>query len=288
MNASELQAAKQAAWDARPAQQPFATKVAASAAIPSHIDLLSVDSSPAVKIKSFESGRLAVYHDFKMFGDVEFFAKLPVQSRVTPEIKKAKTDKLADPHSVLNRDIFGSDIVTKNRMAASSKEVVDLMRNWVQRNFPTYRLTGYESHSLRITETFSEQLHVDSFYGQKDTNPRLRLFVNIDNVPRIWRSTYAADQLFARFSGLMPPGTKSLSANEINHQINTHTPWDTLPAHTIFFATGTLWVCDSQLVSHEIVYGRKCWAFTFGVDYRSLTDQNGTFQGRMRTAQKSQ
>lgn len=284
MMTEELRRAKQAAWDARPAQQPTATKVAISTGLPSHIDFLSINAPKEDKIKSFEDGRVAIYDDFVMFGDVPFFKHLPVQRKVTPEIKKAKTDKLMDPHSVLNRDIFGGDIVSKNRMAAATKEVVDLMRAWVQRNFPTYRLTGYESHSLRMTETFSEQLHVDSFSMQKDAHPRLRLFVNIDNVPRIWRSTFPADQLLAKFKHLMPLDTRSLPANDINHRINLHAPWDELPAHTVFFTPGTLWVCDSQLVSHEIVYGRKCWAFTFGVDSKSLSNPEGTFQGRMRAA----
>ncbi|MAF25671.1 hypothetical protein CL634_08895 [bacterium] len=82
--------------------------------------------------------------------------------------------------------------------------------------------------TLRLSEIKEEEIHVDQY----EDNP-LRIFVNIDNAHRVWRTTTAKYDL-----------KKSAK-------------------HEISFAPGTLWCCDTKKVVHQIMYGKRAVLFSF-------------------------
>ena len=82
--------------------------------------------------------------------------------------------------------------------------------------------------TLRISEVANKKMHLDRY----KFNP-LRVFVNIDNTHRIWKTT-SKDEDFKS-------GEK----------------------HLIAFAPGTLWCCDTKEVPHQVSYGKRVAVFTF-------------------------
>jgi hypothetical protein len=165
------------------------------------------------------------------------------------------------------------------------RAVADYMRAAARRLFPGYTWTGEENHTWRYAETFAEGLHVDSYGGRDDECPRVRLFYNFDDVPRLWHVSWPAPELYRRYweccnlAELIPPGTHPNAANAL---LTTRLRPLDLERHLVYFAPGTLWACDSQTVCHEVVYGRRCGAFTFTAAPGSMRDPARSFQNRVR------
>ena len=82
--------------------------------------------------------------------------------------------------------------------------------------------------TIRLSEIKEEEAHVDQY----EPDP-LRVFVNIDNTHRVWRTTTQKYDLKGS------------------------------PKHEINFAPGTLWCCDTKKVIHQIVYGKRAVLFSF-------------------------
>ena len=82
--------------------------------------------------------------------------------------------------------------------------------------------------TIRLSEIKEEEIHVDQY----EADP-LRIFVNIDNTHRVWRTT-------TQKYGL-----------------------EKAPKHEISFAPGTLWCCDTKKVIHQIMYGKRAVLFSF-------------------------
>lgn len=266
--------------------QTTRTKVHRNPALPDRVAFLPT-ADPLAPARAFEAGLIGVFDTPPpaVFGDAEFARRIPV----LPDdhdfaVKKAKLDRMKPGKGLPDR-LFPGDPAAQARLQAHTKAVTDAVREFVRLTYPFYRLTGYEKHTLRVTETFPEGMHLDC-YGDLPIGPDdvlLRVFVNFDKVPRIWRATCRADELFV-LAALDPWRSVSLSPDALNDAINRALPLSGLPADTVFFAPGSLWVCDGQLVSHEVVYGRKSWGFSFGVDGNSLLDPALAFPARMRDA----
>lgn len=278
---SDLQAQKEEARRNRISQQEAPTKYNMCKALHSNFMYLTCGGDLISKELAFENGFIAIYHDFPDFYKSDFIRSLPVFKDNDQQIKKAKLKDFYK-NSELVRKIVGDEPKKQDELLNCIRSTVNGVRNTVQRLYSNYEFTGYENHSLRLVETFPEGLHVDSYLGQNDDEVRLRVFINMDNVPRVWRTGLKASALFRTYKSAIGDYDK-LHPNDINAAINICLAEETIhAAHELFFAPYAVWVCDSQLVSHEIVYGRKGWAFTFGVKASSLNDPQKAFQARMR------
>lgn len=292
------------------ADQPTATKILIDPRLPVHVH---VESAPQgitctkamtdACIARFESGAITVFDDIPLLGKgagplAPLRAPRPVES--DRRIKKAKTADLMAPLTpagfdkhLLSRlfpttgdkkrdasgDRYKAAVVYQFQFSAA----VDAVRKLVRQLFPGYKFTGVENNTHRLLETFAEGLHVDSFAGSNDEFVRLRVFYNVDYIPRLWRSTYSSPELAWRSWPLLAP-IANRHPNELNDHLNQNIVWHEQPAHTIYFAPGALAICDTQLVSHEILYGRNALAMTFLVDPNSLTRPENSFQGQVRAA----
>jgi hypothetical protein len=274
------------------ALQETATKIVVDPRLPLRVKFIGA-TTPAVEIMgAFEAGEILVWDGFPMPVDLKFLRGMPVWPDTNRRIKKAKARELLAPlpHNPgkdfsghLLGEIYGKDHKTASAFQAQARGMFDHMRAQFACMFPKYRPTGDESHSLRLVQSFPEGMHVDYYENLDDEAVRVRMFYNYDDTPRVWSTTQTAPELLERYWGDLARYA-DMHPNVINFHIDQTIPWHEPPRHTIFFAPGTLWMADTQLVSHEIFYGRRAAAFTFGVEPYSLVDPALRFQMRMRSA----
>jgi hypothetical protein len=279
----------------RVAHQPTLTKVVVDPRLPYRAIFMDWNKfDPADVRRYFEDGWIIIFDNVDVPAcDFKGLQSLPVWPDSDREIKKAKVESMLRPMTVqqfsthpLNK-FFPGDFKKATWFQQQLHGAIGWMGKVFKRIFSPYTFTGTTSHSWRLVETFPEILHCDSYYQQDDELCRVRMFYNYDNIPRIWNTTYQAHELTDMWWDKLNIMNRAHEhPNVINAILNGHGPWNELPRHQIFFAPKTLWICDSQLVSHEIVYGRRGWAHTYAVLPGSLEDPEKSFLARMRTVIK--
>ena len=123
-----------------------------------------------------------------------------------------------------------------------------------------------------------EDMHLDRYRLEP-----LRMFVNLDNEPRVWRTSYNQLEAMAimakeRYFGT----TKDLDISKINLEnmeqnaqkdglngkINSQVLYDYTknenrsPYHELELAPGALWIMNSKRVSHQVVKGNRLAVFS--------------------------
>jgi hypothetical protein len=125
----------------------------------------------------------------------------------------------------------------------------------------------------RLQDVYTENLHLDA-YASPVANHFARLFINLDTQPRIWHTSWQAEDVMRIAKGRLPAEefTKR-SANDLwsafNFSVFGKTSsewWDDQPRHVAFFEPGDVWSVDSRLVAHQIFYGRRAVSIDFSVD----------------------
>lgn len=124
------------------------------------------------------------------------------------------------------------------------RETEDEVRACMMRWFPGVRL-GAEMHSWRYTLTQDEPLHFD-VYADRVTTPVIRLFVNLDNEPRVWDV------------GPLDDGTDGFHDQGYKARVLKESATE-----RISFAPGSAWLVDSERRAHAIIYGRRAAMFSF-------------------------
>lgn len=226
----------------------------------------------------YEKGRIIIFDNIDFFDKYKAFLEKEVRSIVSKEmrIKKAKGADLLN-------SLYGSDHILAN-FTNKQKELQNIIRQAyiyvkefiVPTLFPGYRIAG-DNWTWRLTKTGNEVMHLDSYAGQNNNLHNVRIFINIDNEPRIWNVSYDLDELYKRFNYLFKDVSKNAHPNEANDILNKRISWKDLPYHQIFFAPYTMWCCNSQLISHQVVKGSKLAAYTFKIDPSTMYDENYNF-----------
>lgn len=142
--------------------------------------------------------------------------------------------------------------------------------------------------SLRLTRTLFENLHWDNHSIDGDFH-QARLFANLDTRPRIWnvshripdwiRSFYDEHDL-GRFAGRDP----NLLIDYVTGTVfgGTQSTWmDHQPRHRIAFDPGEVWLGESRLISHQIVYGESAMVYMWFVQTGSMSNPDNRFNNRI-------
>ena len=174
--------------------------------------------------------------------------------------------------------VFAGDHGKLRYFAEQVRHVNDQVRGIVTALFSRYRFLN-DSITWRMTETVNENLHVD-VYNDDLPDHHLRLFVNLDVVPRIWHTSHRLDYLLAhRLCLLDREFVRTATPGRICHELNFSTfggfeqaGRDGYPRHIAFFEPGEVWLVDSRKVSHQIFYGRKALSTEFAVDPATMQD----------------
>jgi hypothetical protein len=180
---------------------------------------------------------------------------------------------------------FGLYLAFRSEVARVSAD----LRMFARAAFATYRFAQM-GLNWRFTETDLEDLHIDG-YGVDDDLQFIRIFMNLDTRPRCWNTSYRLDELVTKhYSDARMREVQGTSADAFNKRLNLHVfggkdriGRDGLPRHVVEFDTGDVWLCDSRLVSHQIVWGRRLVATHFRVHPASMRDPSLSLENRVRS-----
>lgn len=241
---------------------------------------------PSVAAKAgqlYESGQVILLRNANIDCDRQFLSKLNLTDKEV--FKKLKSISLCDSYSknpktfkdTINRCFDNDEGKFKyftQQVAAVNAQVADLIHIL----FPTYSIIR-PSITWRMTETINENLHVD-VYNDDLPDHHIRVFVNLDVVPRIWHTSHTLETLLEHHLDLLDEqAVHHASAGRICHALNfaifkgfEEAGREGSPKHIVFFEPGEVWAVDSRKVSHQIFYGRKALSTEYSVRADSMLD----------------
>jgi hypothetical protein len=244
---------------------------------------------PEAMTTAYEAGKVLLFakgidlgltdNDFRFINEID-----PPE----PDRKGAKKAKLrallAEIPDDYKQHILGA-IVRSPKQARRLQELVvsvtEKMQAYVQTWFPGYRIVNADGATWRFTRTEAESMHYDSYGTATDELHHVRLFVNLDNQPRLWGVSYPVSDILSQYCEQLRPAF-NMHPNLLNAQLNKLLPWDELPRHYVAFPPGSAWLVNSQIVAHEIIYGRKMVAYTFDIDPTSMQNPERNFVNVVR------
>ncbi|MEO5861670.1 MAG: hypothetical protein ABIQ03_04320 [Burkholderiales bacterium] len=221
----------------------------------------------------YESGQAFILKDFLLDFDKNFLASLEFDDDATKKFKsinflkqfKQFTFPGASPNTYddLLRNTFDGNKKRMNHFAEQVRSINNQIDSIIARLFPRYQIEK-PSITWRLNETINENLHVD-VYNEDLPNHHLRLFVNLDTVPRIWHTSHTLEHILKNSLHLLDEEfVRTSTPGRICHALNfavfkgfEEAGREGLPKHIVFFDPGEVWIVDSRKVSHQIFYGRK-------------------------------
>ncbi len=240
---------------------------------------------------SYEAGKVVLLANAPLRIDYELLNRvtLPVGRR----FKKTKDRFFLYPRlhqrgvPALFWRAFGGDLGLYLAFRREVRSVSEQIRAFAQKAFPGYRFLG-DDVSWRFSATGPEDLHIDSFGSNEDMH-YLRIFVNVDEQPRLWNVSHRLDELGERYYESAELGAlRDASGNEFCHAVNLAAfggaegpGLDGHPRHEVEFEQGDVWLCDSRIVSHQIVSGRRLVVTHFEVAPDSMRDPEQRVDARV-------
>jgi hypothetical protein len=145
----------------------------------------------------------------------------------------------------------------------------------------------------RLNTLMNENMHLDVYSEERDEH-FARMFINLDNQPRIWQTSWTVDDLMHKLKGRIPRDdllqkNRADLWKDLSFSLFGPSPqewWDDQPRHVAYFAPGDIWIVDSRQVSHQIFYGRRALSIDFSVKRESMKDDSRhylSFVDRFRT-----
>lgn len=253
----------------------------------------------------FEEGRLIIIKDYRLnfdFGALSALAdstaaiddpqmRRRLKKLVSPNFFEGDPPKrrwrkleFADPlRQAIYESLCHGDAEIFGRVSKALKSAHEDALRIFETCFPRYdpfRLIP----SLRLTRTQFENLHWDN-HSIDDDFHQARVFANLDTRPRIWNVShrlpdwmrkYYVEHDLGRFAGKDP----NLLIDYITGRVfggTTKTWMDNQPRHRIAFDPGEVWLGESRLVSHQIVYGERALVYMWFVNAASMADLDNRF-----------
>lgn len=232
-------------------------------------------------VAEYEAAKVILLPNIADRIDVDFWGALDVDAY--PALRKLRASiNLEDPEDVSKIMVLlrKSELPEALREALAS-QIASLYKAVV----PIYlaAFAGYNFSStkavFRLTTVMAENMHLD-IYEQSPTDHLARLFINLDNQPRIWHTSWRANDLIEKYArNLDPELVETGSDNELWRSLTVRTFgkdsrewWDDEPRHIAFFDPGDCWLVDSRQVAHQIFYGRRALSIDFAVEKGSMRD----------------
>lgn len=248
--------------------------------------------SPDDVVDAYEDGRVVLFESFKPDVDLRWIRSLDFPPTDHHGAKKAKPKAVLVPlekstyvKHVLSH-FFPGDLKSARRYQEEYRRLTAQVRQFVRYTFPGYKVTDDTGNTWRFTPTENEDLHYDSYGYTESEDHAVRLFLNLDDRPRVWNVSHRAQDFIAdRGIDLKLKALSQLHPNLFNGALNAKVlPQAQLPCHRVEFAPGALWLVNSQVVAHQVVYGRKMAAHTYNVDPASMRDPRLAFPRVVRDA----
>lgn len=269
------------------------------------VNLLDADGADRARAL-YEAGNLVLLRGCRLELDYAFLNSLDFDfdapDHVRRKVKKYDDKRILalkpsspDPiDSAVFNNVFAGDEgrldYFKEQVRSGNAQAEAIFR----RVFPRYQATR-RVFTWRFTDTNFENLHWDNFRIDEEFH-QVRIFVNIDQSKRIWRTSkrvdafakeiYEAERL-ARFSDKAGDDLVIHLNNEVLGGMSTPC-LDRLPKHHIAFDQGDVWLAETRIVSHQIYHGRKALATMFFVDPATMDHPELAFDARVRALHHEQ
>jgi len=136
------------------------------------------------------------------------------------------------------------------------------LRRGLSQLFPRYFSMQEGNITWRLTETVEEGLHFDVFRGGVPLDPagkslhRVKLFINIDDEPRQWRTSHDMPAVLKAGRGVLPDELPD-DVNVACDLIDKFGVLKALPAHELAYPTMSAVFANGETLAHEVVYGRR-------------------------------
>jgi hypothetical protein len=263
----------------------------------------------------FEEGKLILIKDYRLefdFGALAALEKSPeaVGNRdLQRKIKKLTSPSFFEGQPPVERDgrlIFADsvrqaifDVMCRgdrdvfNRAAQALKSAHDEVLRVFGICFPTYEPFRFIP-SVRLTRTLFENLHWDN-HSIDDDFHQARIFANLDSRPRLWNvshrftdwvSKHYKEYELERFAGADPNIMLDFITGEVFG--GTGRTWmDMQPRHQVAFDPGEVWLGESRMISHQIVYGDSAAVYMWFVKPATMTNPENRFNLRVEEAHRA-
>ncbi|MGZ8370183.1 MAG: Kdo hydroxylase family protein [Caulobacteraceae bacterium] len=228
--------------------------------------------------EAFEDGKVIVLPDLKFRIDHDFWANLPTDRY--PHLKKltSKPPKEKGLARQIERDLAEAGVpwLLRRRLRGEIRHIHAQVLPIYEALFAGYRFV--QPHAVwRLNTIMTENMHVDTYWDPQP-NHFARMFINLDNQPRIWHTSWPIKEIYDRYAAKVPDEVKAEADPEKFRAAVSRAAfggwnkvwWDTEPRHVIFFDPGDVWIVDSRQIAHQIFYGRRALSIDFFVDPASM------------------
>lgn len=227
--------------------------------------------------EKFEDQKLLIMENFPL--DLEFdFLRSFFPDNPTMGHEIALGEQLEEPitdnynNHILSE--FCPDINDGKRFQKNVSSAHKQIEKYIGKAFPNYVITKHIPTWRYNAEQILE-MHFDIY--NKPNAFWIRLFFNLDDQPRIWRTSYDTQAAFniAKDRGELSELKNNKTRKNFNQKLNEMLFDSTsFPYHEIHFAPNTAWLVNSQNVAHQLVFGRKMILFTYELKEKSMLDPN--------------
>jgi hypothetical protein len=144
----------------------------------------------------------------------------------------------------------------------------DQIREALRTLFPKYFSLMCGNITWRLTDTPEGDLHIDCFNKGQRLNDhmnsfhRIKLFINSDTEPRLWRTSFSLPEVLARYRDALP-GTLPLDRNAIASIMVGLNLLKDAPGHSVAYPPLSAVAVNAEAVFHQVVRGRKVIAAEF-------------------------
>jgi hypothetical protein len=230
-------------------------------------------------VPQYEQPKVLLFPNLKLDIDVNLWASLDTDE--APIFKKLMLK--GDPPRVASSDPYIDP--QRERIEQAAARMFEQIMPIYHDLFSPYEFLAKQT-VCRLNNLKNLAMHIDS-YSQDIPTHHARMFINLDNQPRIWQTSWRIQDVFERFAD-------SIHANELatmsdtdlwnalryrNFGADPKEWWDAQPRHVVFLDPGDVWIVDSRQVAHQIFYGRRCLTIDFTVDRASMIDPTRHYLG---------
>lgn len=241
--------------------------------------------------KNYEKHKLSIIDNFLDKESLQYLnnnINLIFNNKYLNKLKKInfKKFKLIKKERKINNILNYIDIDkdNKNKIKNIFKIIDNNVENMIKKIFNSEILDIKKTY--RFTLTKNENLHFDIFDPPNEDTNIVRVFINLDDDYRIWNNSYNIFEFINKFQNKIiknminnninvsykDDNTKinefivnnvmfSNKINDINHFYNKKK----FPKIENKFSSGSIWICDSIVNSHQIIYGKKCISYKFTI-----------------------
>lgn len=246
--------------------------------------IIKLDTFKDIRLP-YEQNKLIIFDNLPFFKCFRSIIDKEIKSIDTSDIrlKKAKSIDLLAP--IYDKNPHKHILANFTEKPATIQGIIVRTYKWLMEEvkpklFPAYTIAS-ENWTWRLTKTYKEAMHLD-IYGDRtyDSFHNVRIFINLDNEPRIWRVSHPLPEIYKQYKDLVRDlaVNQMVHPNEINGHLNKKLDWQNLPFHEIYFAPYSMWLCNSQWIPHQGYRGNKLAAYTFRVKPNSMLNPELLFE----------